>query len=97
MLAFAVARHWPDVTSNAMDPGWVPTKMGGMGASGSMKKTVEMGTKLANGTMQDMGTGKYFAAQGGPGRVHPDGQNVDKQEKFLKICEEISGVSLPKQ
>ncbi|MDU0365112.1 SDR family NAD(P)-dependent oxidoreductase [Rhizobium sp. 25PS6] len=31
-LAAAVARHWPDVLSNAVDPGWVPTKMGGAGA-----------------------------------------------------------------
>jgi NAD(P)-dependent dehydrogenase (short-subunit alcohol dehydrogenase family) len=28
-LAMAVARLWPDVFSNAVDPGWVPTKMGG--------------------------------------------------------------------
>ncbi len=31
-LALAVARRWPDVLSNAVDPGWVPTKMGGPGA-----------------------------------------------------------------
>ncbi|NKL67125.1 SDR family NAD(P)-dependent oxidoreductase [Rhizobium leguminosarum] len=31
-LAASVARHWPDVLSNAVDPGWVPTKMGGAGA-----------------------------------------------------------------
>jgi NAD(P)-dependent dehydrogenase (short-subunit alcohol dehydrogenase family) len=31
-LAFAVARHWPDVLSNVVNPGWVPTKMGGPGA-----------------------------------------------------------------
>jgi NAD(P)-dependent dehydrogenase (short-subunit alcohol dehydrogenase family) len=31
-LAFAAARHWPEVLSNAVDPGWVPTKMGGPGA-----------------------------------------------------------------
>ena len=31
-LAFAVARRWPGVLSNAVDPGWVPTKMGGAGA-----------------------------------------------------------------
>jgi NAD(P)-dependent dehydrogenase (short-subunit alcohol dehydrogenase family) len=29
MLAFAVARLWPDVCSNSLEPGWVPTKMGG--------------------------------------------------------------------
>jgi NAD(P)-dependent dehydrogenase (short-subunit alcohol dehydrogenase family) len=27
-LALAVARHWPDVLSHAVDPGWVPTRMG---------------------------------------------------------------------
>jgi NAD(P)-dependent dehydrogenase (short-subunit alcohol dehydrogenase family) len=32
VLAFAVARCWPDVLSNAVDPGWVATKMGGASA-----------------------------------------------------------------
>jgi NAD(P)-dependent dehydrogenase (short-subunit alcohol dehydrogenase family) len=31
-LAAAVARLRPDVRSNAVDPGWVPTRMGGPGA-----------------------------------------------------------------
>lgn len=31
-LAMAVARLWPEVFSNAVDPGWVPTKMGGANA-----------------------------------------------------------------
>ncbi|MGJ5755788.1 short-subunit dehydrogenase [Streptomyces puniciscabiei] len=31
-LAAAVARLRPDVLSNAVDPGWVPTRMGGPGA-----------------------------------------------------------------
>jgi NAD(P)-dependent dehydrogenase (short-subunit alcohol dehydrogenase family) len=31
-LAAAVARSRPEVSSNAVDPGWVPTKMGGSGA-----------------------------------------------------------------
>ena len=32
-LAAAVARRWTDVLSNSVDPGWVPTRMGGPGAS----------------------------------------------------------------
>ena len=32
VLAFAVARHWPSVLSNALDPGWVATKMAVPGA-----------------------------------------------------------------
>lgn len=95
MLAFAVARHWPSVTSNAMDPGWVPTKMGGSSASGSMKKTVDLGLRMANGTMKDLGSGKYFSAQGS-GRSHVAAQDVEKQEKLLKICEELSGIPFPK-
>jgi NAD(P)-dependent dehydrogenase (short-subunit alcohol dehydrogenase family) len=36
-LAIAVARLWPDVLSNAVDPGWVPTKMGGPGAPDDLR------------------------------------------------------------
>jgi NAD(P)-dependent dehydrogenase (short-subunit alcohol dehydrogenase family) len=36
-LAIAVARLWPDVFSNAVDPGWVPTKMGGPGAPDDLR------------------------------------------------------------
>jgi NAD(P)-dependent dehydrogenase (short-subunit alcohol dehydrogenase family) len=36
-LAIAVARLWTDVFSNAVDPGWVPTKMGGAGAPDDLR------------------------------------------------------------
>jgi NAD(P)-dependent dehydrogenase (short-subunit alcohol dehydrogenase family) len=36
-LAFAVARIWPDAYSNAVDPGWVPTRMGGPGAPDDLR------------------------------------------------------------
>ncbi|TWE13054.1 SDR family NAD(P)-dependent oxidoreductase [Rudaeicoccus suwonensis] len=32
-LAAAVARRWPGTLTNAVDPGWVPTKMGGASAT----------------------------------------------------------------
>jgi len=31
-LALSIARHWPGVLSNAVDPGWVRTRMGGASA-----------------------------------------------------------------
>ena len=37
-LAMAVARHWPKVVSSAVDPGWVPTKMGGAGAPDDLEQ-----------------------------------------------------------
>ncbi|MCY1136496.1 SDR family NAD(P)-dependent oxidoreductase [Actinoplanes sp. Pm04-4] len=36
-LALAVARLWPGVPSNAVDPGWVPTRMGGPGAPDDLR------------------------------------------------------------
>ncbi|WP_370961553.1 SDR family NAD(P)-dependent oxidoreductase [Amycolatopsis sp. cg9] len=36
-FAAAVARLWPHVCSNAVDPGWVPTKMGGPGAPDDLR------------------------------------------------------------
>jgi NAD(P)-dependent dehydrogenase (short-subunit alcohol dehydrogenase family) len=36
-LALAVARLWTDVYSNAVDPGWVPTRMGGAGAPDDLR------------------------------------------------------------
>jgi NAD(P)-dependent dehydrogenase (short-subunit alcohol dehydrogenase family) len=36
-LAAAVARLWPGVFSNAVDPGWVPTRMGGPNAPDDLR------------------------------------------------------------
>jgi len=36
-LALGVARIWPEVISNAVNPGWVPTKMGGSGAPDDLR------------------------------------------------------------
>ncbi|KAA6440916.1 SDR family NAD(P)-dependent oxidoreductase, partial [Dyadobacter flavalbus] len=38
VITMAVARQWPQVYSNAVDPGWVPTKMGGPGAPDNLMK-----------------------------------------------------------
>jgi NAD(P)-dependent dehydrogenase (short-subunit alcohol dehydrogenase family) len=38
MLPKILARQWPEVYANAIDPGWVPTKMGGAGAPDDLEK-----------------------------------------------------------
>ena len=37
-LSAAVARHCPGVLSNSVNPGWVPTKMGGAGAPDDLRE-----------------------------------------------------------
>ncbi len=93
-LAFAVARHWPYITSNAVSPGWVATKMGGASAPGSMKKAVDLLSWLAVSERKETGTGKYFAAQD-RGVAHKSASDEQTQDEFLKICEKISGISFP--
>ena len=46
-LALTLARAWPDVFSNAIDPGWVPTKMGGPGATDDLEQGHRTQTWLA--------------------------------------------------
>ena len=46
-LAFAVARRWPDVLSNAVNPGWVATKMGGANAPDDLEQGYLTQTWLA--------------------------------------------------
>ena len=46
-LALALARAWPRVLSNAVDPGWVPTRMGGPGATGDLEQGSRTQTWLA--------------------------------------------------
>src|SRR3982750_3551019 len=47
MLCMAVARKWPQICANALDPGWVPTKMGGQGAADDLQKGYETQVWLA--------------------------------------------------
>jgi NAD(P)-dependent dehydrogenase (short-subunit alcohol dehydrogenase family) len=49
-LALTLARAWPHVLSNAVDPGWVPTKMGGPGATGDLEQGYRTQTWLAVST-----------------------------------------------
>jgi NAD(P)-dependent dehydrogenase (short-subunit alcohol dehydrogenase family) len=49
-LALTLARAWPEVLSNAVDPGWVPTKMGGPGATDDLEQGYLTQTWLAVST-----------------------------------------------
>ena len=96
MLAFAVARRWPGVLSNALEPGWVPTKMGGPGAPDDMDQAHLTQAWLA--TSDDpkaQMTGKYFyhLKRMAP---NPQAKDPELQDRLIAICAEISGVALPR-
>jgi len=95
MLAFAVARRWPDVSSNALEPGWVPTRMGGPGAPDDMQQAHLTQAWLASGEdPRSQVTGKYFYHLKQT-EANPQARDPARQDRLLAICAEISGVLLP--
>ena len=93
MLCKAVARHWTDVYANALNPGWVPTKMGGSGAPDSLKKGYETQVWLAVSNDEDARvSGRFFYHQKEI-RYNSEADDILLQEKFLSFCKEITGVS----
>jgi NAD(P)-dependent dehydrogenase (short-subunit alcohol dehydrogenase family) len=95
MLAMAAARKWPDVYSNAVDPGWVATKMGGTGAPDDLDKGAETQAWLAVGNDNNAKvSGHYFYHQKQK-QYLPLASDVTKQEKLLSVCEQMTGVHFP--
>lgn len=95
MLAFAVARLWKDVRSNALEPGWVATKMGGAGAPDDLNEGHRTQVWLAvSDDPAVLVTGEYFYHRQ---RRAPNSKARDHslQEKLLATCKQFSGVDLP--
>jgi NAD(P)-dependent dehydrogenase (short-subunit alcohol dehydrogenase family) len=95
ILAMAVARKWENVYSNAVTPGWVPTKMGGRNAPDDLEEGAETQVWLAvSNDKEAKVSGRYFY------HMHekyflPQAADPVVQEKFHDLCEDISGVGFP--
>jgi NAD(P)-dependent dehydrogenase (short-subunit alcohol dehydrogenase family) len=96
ILSMAVARTWTDVYANAVDPGWVPTKMGGAGAPDNLEKGFQTQVWLAVSNDADASvSGGYFHHKK-QDRYLPAAKDATVQEKFLALCERITGVGFDK-
>jgi NAD(P)-dependent dehydrogenase (short-subunit alcohol dehydrogenase family) len=96
LLAFAVARRWPNVLSNALEPGWVATRMGGPGASDDLDQGHRTQVWLAvSGDWAARVTGKYFyhLHERAP---NPETHDESLQEGLIEACQRFSGVALPR-
>jgi len=94
-LAFALARRWPDVLSNAVDPGWVPTRMGGPQAPDDLVLGSDTQIWLAAGTSaQARVSGAYWHH-----REHRRPLAVTQDEAFqdavVDHLTDLTGVALP--
>ncbi len=95
VLAFAVARRWPGVLSNALEPGWVPTKMGGPGAPDDLSLGAVTQAWLAvSDDPAATVTGQYFRHQK-PHAVQPAARREDLQDELLLYCAGLTDTPLP--
>ncbi|MET4091035.1 SDR family NAD(P)-dependent oxidoreductase [Bradyrhizobium sp. S3.5.5] len=93
-LALALARRWPRVLSNAVDPGWVRTKMGGAGAPIDLDTGQKTQSWLAaSDDPAALVSGHYWHHMR---REEPasEATDLDFQRKLLGRLQDLTGVTL---
>jgi NAD(P)-dependent dehydrogenase (short-subunit alcohol dehydrogenase family) len=93
-LALTLARAWPDVLSNAVDPGWVPTKMGGPGATGDLEQGYLTQTWLAvsNDTAATVSGGYWYHRQ--LQEPAPQARDPAFQDELIDRLAALTGITL---
>ena len=94
-LAFALARRWPQILSNAVDPGWARTRMGGRGAPVDVDTGQRTQTWLAvSDDPAAMVSGRYWHHLR---QEQPASEVTDRgfQDRLISKLDELTGVALP--
>lgn len=95
LLCRAVSRKWTGVFSNAVDPGWVPTRMGGRGAPDDLQQGYETQVWLAvSNDEKALVSGLHFFHKK-ERHYNAEADDVQLQERFLDACAEVTGISFP--
>jgi NAD(P)-dependent dehydrogenase (short-subunit alcohol dehydrogenase family) len=95
LLAFAIARLWPGVLSNALEPGWVATKMGGPNAPDDLDQGHRTQVWLAaSDDPAALVSGEYFRHMKKMAPL-PATRDPKVQDRLLEFCAHATGVDLP--
>jgi NAD(P)-dependent dehydrogenase (short-subunit alcohol dehydrogenase family) len=93
-LMSAVARLWPDVQSNAVDPGWVPTRMGGRGAPDDLDLGHQTQEWLATSNDPEALTSGGYWYHGQRRQPHLAVNDHAFQDRLMKALAGETGVAL---
>jgi len=93
-LAFAIARRWPKVLSNAVDPGWVPTKMGGRGAPDDLEEGHLTQTWLAVSDDPAANVSGRYWYHRKPQKPAAETLDTGFQDRLMARLAELTGVRL---
>ncbi|MFI1004328.1 SDR family NAD(P)-dependent oxidoreductase [Streptomyces galbus] len=92
-LSQACASRWPGTASHAVDPGWVPTRMGGAGAPDDLVAGHRTQVRLATDPDVTPATGGYWYHERTQA-PHPAALDEEFQERLLRALEQHTGVPL---
>jgi NAD(P)-dependent dehydrogenase (short-subunit alcohol dehydrogenase family) len=94
MLALGIARRWPDVLVNSVEPGWVPTKMGGPAAPDELElgPVTQVWLAVSNDPEAAV-TGRHFFHQK-IRATYPEARSTQRQDALLAYCAQLSGTPL---
>ncbi|WP_086730884.1 short-chain dehydrogenase, partial [Streptomyces carpinensis] len=92
-LAMAVASRWEGTAAHAVDPGWVPTRMGGPGATDDLAAGHQTQVWLAAHGDISPPTGGYWYHQRTQD-PHPAARDPAFQDRLLHALEERTGIRL---
>ncbi|MER6127406.1 recombinase family protein [Streptomyces sp. NPDC001795] len=92
-LALALASRWAGTTSHAVDPGWVPTRMGGAGAPDDLTASHQTQVWLATHHDVTPSTGGYWYHQQTQA-PHPAAQDEEFQARLIQVLESQTGIPL---
>lgn len=93
-LMAATARLRPSVLAHAVDPGWMPTKLGGAAATGELALGVATQVWIAETRDSAVfNSGQYWRYQT-PRSVHPAVRDARFQDELLDSLRAFTGVSL---
>jgi NAD(P)-dependent dehydrogenase (short-subunit alcohol dehydrogenase family) len=95
VLAFGIARRWPTVLGNAVEPGWVATKMGGPGAPDDLEAAPVTQCWLAVSEDPDAKTTSGYWYHEQRRAAHPAASDSLFQDELIDCCASLSGVALP--
>jgi NAD(P)-dependent dehydrogenase (short-subunit alcohol dehydrogenase family) len=95
LLAFGVARWWPDVLVNAVSPGWVATRMGGAGAPDDLDAGPVTQAWLAVSDDPAARTTAGYFYHRRPVDPPRAARDAAAQDALLEYCAELTGTPLP--
>jgi NAD(P)-dependent dehydrogenase (short-subunit alcohol dehydrogenase family) len=95
VLSMYVARRWPHVLANALNPGWIPTRLGGKNATGNFNDGVRTQVWLAVSEEASATVSGIYFDHHRPQACEPAACTLEVQERLIDYLGNLTQIWLP--